>query len=98
MAVWEIRVCVCERAPQEKVKGHREIDEKREKCSFTEKGDAWKRLKEKMMERWRRRRGIFCRRNERIDSTLRTTVTVTTCIYMPFLDTALSIYALEFSR
>ena len=45
------------------------------------------------MERWRRWRGIFCHRNERIGSTLCTTIT--TCIYMPSLDTALSIYALE---
>ena len=78
---------------EERVKTIHDKDKGR---SFTEKGDAWKRLKEKIMERWRRWRGIFCHRNERIGSTL--CITITTCIYMPSLDTALSIYALEFSR
>ena len=85
-----------EKATERKEERVKTIHDKDKRRSFTEKGDAWKRLKEKMMERWRRWRGIFCHRNERIGSTLCTTIT--TCIYMPSLDTALSIYALEFSR
>ena len=46
----------CMERKEERVKTIHDKDTRR---SFTEKGDAWKRLKEKMMERWSVGRNCF---------------------------------------